>query len=72
MRKKPDILLVLAVLVVTGVLLSNFVLFADNKKNVSVNIDKRYDFRPTSEQVIKAHFKSYTVADTNSKEQQIR
>ena len=36
MRKKPDILLLLSVLVVSGVIISNFVLIRHSKSNISL------------------------------------
>lgn len=46
MRKKPDILLLLVVLVVSGVVISNFVVFKQGSKISNMSLLKAYSPEP--------------------------
>jgi len=71
MRKKPDILLLLAVLVVSGVIISNFVVFKqDNKTARLAAVNAPFSQFQTDNSEAKA-FKLRDIARIDSSKQQI-
>ncbi len=85
MRKKPDILLLLSVLVVSGVIISNFVVIRHNDKTAEIltSLDAQYS-QSQADVMLNSHselqkyefkvrdFKSQALARIDLSKQQIR
>jgi hypothetical protein len=53
MRKKPDILLLLMIMVVSGVVISDFVIFKNNNKNTNFSLLNEYKSKKLPHSTIK-------------------
>ena len=71
MRKKPDILLILVVLVVSGVVISNFVVFKPGHKNTNLSLLNSHYSRLQLDNSVASKFKMREVVHIDSSKQQI-